>query len=177
MVDMVAGRHEALACLYQRRGAALHALLIRMLGSAEEAEELLQDAFVLCWRRAAAYDPAKSSPWTWLVMIARGLAVDRLRSRSRRQVHLSAYEQEVASLEVEHVRPHVPAADREVSDQVGAALHRLPDPQREAIELAFYRGWSHEEISRASGQPLGTVKSHIRRGMIALRQWLKDFYA
>jgi RNA polymerase sigma-70 factor (ECF subfamily) len=56
-------------------------------------------------------------------------------------------------------------------------LRRLPDPQREAIELAFYRGWSHDEIARASGQPLGTVKSHIRRGMLALRQLLRDFYA
>ncbi len=174
---MASGRHEALACLYQRRGAALYSLLIRMVGSTDEAEELLQDAFVQFWRRAGTYDPAKASPWTWMVMIARGLAVDRLRSRSRRQVHLTAYEQEVASLEVEHVRPETTLLDREAADRVGEALRRLSDPQREAIELAFYRGWSHEEISRASGQPLGTVKSHIRRGMLALRQMLKDFYA
>lgn len=174
---MATGRHEALACLYERRGAALYSLFLRMLGSTQEAEELLQDAFVQFWRRAGTYEPEKASPWTWMVMIARGMAVDRLRSRARRQVHLTAYEQEVASLEVEHVNPTLSLADRESADRVGAALRRLPDPQREAIELAFYRGWTHEEISRASGQPLGTVKSHIRRGMLALRQLLKDFYA
>jgi RNA polymerase sigma-70 factor (ECF subfamily) len=175
--EMASGRHESLAALYQRRGAALYSLLLRMVGSADEAEELLQDAFVLFWKRAASYDATKASPWTWMVMLTRGLALDRLRSRARRQVHLTAYEQEVASLEVDHIGPTTPAGEREVSDKVTEALRRLSDPQREAIELAFYRGWSHEEISRASGQPLGTVKSHIRRGMLALRQLLKDFYA
>lgn len=177
LADMAAGRHEALAALYRHRGAALYALLIKMLGSVEEAEELVQDAFVLFWRRAATYDPAKSSPWTWMVMITRGLALDRLRSRSRRQVHLTAYEQDVASLEVEHLGPSNPAMGREASDRVSEALRQLPDPQREAIELAFFRGWSHDEIARATSQPLGTVKSHIRRGMFALRQLLRDFYA
>lgn len=177
LAEMAAGRHEALACLYRQRGSALFALLLRMLGSSQEAEELLQDAFVLYWKRASTYEPSRSSPWTWMVMLARGLAVDRIRSRSRRQVHLTAYEQEVASLEVEHVSPSTPLAQRETSDRVTAALRRLPDAQREAIELAFYRGWTHDEIARSSGQPLGTVKSHIRRGMLALRQLLKDFYA
>lgn len=177
MKAAAAGQHEALASLYQRRGPALYALLLRMLGKPDEAEELLQDAFVLFWKRASTYDPAKASPWTWMVMLTRGLATDRLRSRSRRQVHLTAYEQEVASLEVDHLSPVTTVGEREMSDRVTAALRGLSDPQREAIELAFYRGWSHEEISRASGQPLGTVKSHIRRGMLALRQLLKDFYA
>lgn len=177
LADMAAGRHDALAALYLRRGTALHSFLLRMLGSAEEAEELLQDAFVHFWNHARAYDPTKASPFTWMVMITRGLAVTRLRSRSRRNHHLSAYEQEVASLEVDHLSRQTPASDRELADRMSQALHGLSDPQREAIELAFYRGWSHEEISRASGQPLGTVKSHIRRGMLALRQRLKDFYA
>ncbi len=177
IADVAHGRSEALAALYQRRGSSLFALLTRMLGSAQEAEELLQDAFVLIWKRAATYDPAKSSPWTWMVMLTRGLAIDRIRARARRQVHLSAYEQEVAALEVEHLTPGMPAADREVADRIAKALRHLTDPQREAIELAFFRGWSHDEISRASGQPLGTVKSHIRRGMLALRQLLKDLYA
>lgn len=177
LAESAAGRHEALAALYQRRGPALFALLSRMLGSAHEAEELLQDAFVHIWKRASTYDPAKAAPWTWMVMLTRGLAIDRIRARSRRQLHLTAYEQEVASLEVEHLQPGSPAADREVADRIAKALRHLSDPQREAIELAFFRGWSHDEISRASGQPLGTVKSHIRRGMLALRQLLKDLYA
>lgn len=175
--EVASGRQEALATLYQRRGPALYSLLLRMLGNADEAEELLQDAFVHFWRRAGVYDPVKASPWTWMVMLARGLATDRLRSRSRRQFHLSAYEEEVASLEVVHLSPVASADERERSDRVTAALRGLSDPQREAIELAFYRGWTHEDISRASGQPLGTVKSHIRRGMLTLRQLLKDFYA
>lgn len=177
LASVAAGRQDALARLYERRGAALFSLLSRILGTNSEAEDVLQEAFVLIWRRASTYDSNKSSPWTWMVMLARGLALDRLRSRQRRSQHQAVYEQEVASLELEHVDHSTPLADRELSDRLTHALRHLTDAQREAIELAFYRGWTHDEIARTSGQPLGTVKSNIRRGMIALRKLLKDLYA
>lgn len=177
LASVADGRQDALARLYERRGAALFSLLNRMLGTSSEAEDVLQEAFVLIWRRASSYDPVKASPWTWMVMLTRGLALDRLRSRQRRSHHQAVYEQEVASLELEHVDHSTPAADREMCDRLSHALRHLTDAQREAIELAFYRGWTHDEIARSSGQPLGTVKSNIRRGMIALRKLLKDIYA
>lgn len=98
---MADGDQHALATLYRRRGSLIYSLLVRMLVSEMEAQEVLQDTFVRIWRRVREYDPDRSSPLAWMIMIARGLALDRLRSRSRRSAGHAAYEQEVASLEAE----------------------------------------------------------------------------
>lgn len=174
---MASGDASSLARLYERRGAALYSLLVRMLENTSEAEEVLQDCLVRIWQRAQEFDPARSAPFTWMVMIARGLALTRLRSRGRFQAGLSAYEQELASLEVEHVSGTWHSPDPELPALCAGALRRLPDPQRRALELAFFRGWTHAEIAHAMGEPLGTVKARIRRGLLALRDLLKDFHA
>jgi RNA polymerase sigma-70 factor (ECF subfamily) len=171
------GDGSCLARLYERRGAALYSLLARMLSNEAEAEEVLQDAFVRIWRRAGDFDPARSAPFTWMVMIARGLALTRLRSRVRLEAGLSAYEQELASLEVEHVTGGWHAPDPDLPVVCAGALRRLPDAQRRALELAFFRGWTQTQIAEATGEPLGTIKARIRRGLLALRDLLKDFHA
>lgn len=173
---IAAGDSSSLARMYERRGGALYSLLVRMLGNESEAEEVLQDAFVRIWRRAAEFDAARSAPFTWMVMIARGLALSRLRSRGRLDACLSAYEQELASLEVEVVHPNCPSADPELPSLCAGALRSLPDPQRRALELAFFRGWTHAQIAHVTGEPLGTIKARIRRGLLALRDLLKDFH-
>lgn len=146
-----------------------------MLGDEMEVQEVMQDTFVRIWRKAAGYDPARSAPLAWMILIARGLAVDRLRSRGRRQANLAAFEAEVASIEIEAInRPRQIERD-ELANVCAAALHQLPESQARALQLAFLRGWTHEEIARAQNEPLGTIKARIRRGLLALRDALKDY--
>jgi RNA polymerase sigma-70 factor (ECF subfamily) len=141
-----------------------------------EAQEVMQDAFVQIWRRAHRFNVERSSPIAWMIMIARGLAMDRLRARSRRNVNHAAYEREMASLELEIKETRQTDRD-ELADVCASALNALPDDQAHAVQLAFLRGWTHEEIARAIGEPLGTVKARIRRGLLALRKTLKDYHA
>lgn len=165
------GQAGALAELYRRRGGALLRFIQRILRDAPDAEEILQDALVAIWRRAGRYDAAKASPLGWMMMIARGLALDRLRQRSRRAAGMDRLRSAEAS--------DSPAADPDTTSfgadpddrhhRLGNALGSLPEAQRRAIELAFYRGCTQEEIARTTGEPLGTIKARIRRGMIALR--------
>lgn len=169
------GDQPALATLYRRRGDLLYSLIVRMLSDEMEAQEVMQDAFVLIWRKAHQYDAERSSPLSWIVMLARGLALDRLRARSRREAGQAAYEREIASLEVEvGARP---LERDELAAACALALNRLPEPQARPLQLAFLRGWTHEEIAAATGEPLGTIKARIRRGLLALRAGLKDYHA
>jgi RNA polymerase sigma-70 factor, ECF subfamily len=168
------GQTGALSELYRRRGGALFRFLQRILGEDPDAEEILQDAFVAIWRRAGGYDPAKSGPLTWMMMIARGLALDRLRQRSRR---LSGFERLKASNSGVGAGADTASTHLEADEQarrLGSALCSLPETQRTAIEMAFYRGCTQEEIAQATGEPLGTIKARIRRGMLSLRLRLQN---
>ena len=168
------GQTGALSELYRRRGGALFRFLQRILGEDPDAEEILQDAFVTIWRRAGGYDPAKSGPLTWMMMIARGLALDRLRQRSRR---LSGFERLKSADSGDGAGADMASAQLEADEQarrLGSALYSLPETQRTAIEMAFYRGCTQEEIARATGEPLGTIKARIRRGMLSLRLRLQN---
>jgi RNA polymerase sigma-70 factor (ECF subfamily) len=169
------GDQRGIAVLYRHRGVVIYSLLVRMLVNEMEAQEVMQDTFIQIWRRAHQYDPNRSSPMAWMTMIARGLAVNRLRARTRRNVNHAAYEQEMASLEMEINSTRQTERD-ELAAACALALNRLPDEQARSLQLAFLRGWTHEEIARAVGEPLGTVKARIRRGLLALRKILKDYH-
>src|SRR5262245_35928316 len=97
LVGIDQGDQVSLAALYRRRGGLLYSLLVRMLVSEMEAQEVMQDTFIQIWRRANAYDPTRSSPLAWVIMIARGLAVSRLRARARRNATQASYQREIAS--------------------------------------------------------------------------------
>ena len=177
LLHAIAGEdQQALAILYRRRGDLVYSFLFRMLGNATEAQEVLQDTFIRLWRRAKEFDAERSSATAWLLLFARGLALDKLRARARRTAVYSAYEREVAAFEVEEVTGARRVEADELSGICRAALNRLPAPQSRALQLAFFRGWTHEEIAHAQGEALGTVKARIRRGLFALRQTLKDYY-
>ncbi|MFN0067734.1 MAG: sigma-70 family RNA polymerase sigma factor [Limisphaerales bacterium] len=176
LAQVAAGQTDALKLLYDRRAGVLFALLVRILENDGEAAEVLQETFVAIWQRAGRFDADRSAPLTWMVMLARGLALDRRRARERRRGWIGAYEAEVASLEVETRTGFADLADRESRRQVADALGRLPEEQRHALELAFFRGWTHEDIARATGTPLGTIKARIRRGLGALRHHLRNFH-
>ncbi len=173
--QIAAGDQQAMADLYQRRATLLYSLLLRMLSDPMEAQETLQDTFVRIWRRAGSFDPGRSAPLAWMILLARGLAVDRLRARSRRRANLAALDGELASLELEPASDARELERDELSSVCQEALYRLPEAQAHALQLAFLRGWTHEEIARAQNEPLGTIKARIRRGLQALRQALKDY--
>lgn len=170
---MVAGDPDALAELYDRFAPLVLAVARRILGGAGEAEEVLQEAFLQAWNQAERYDPGRSSVSTWLLLIARTRALDRLRSRGARERMAQAAAAEP------------PAADtssggddsvlhRERRRRVRQALAELPEEQRRVLELAFYEGLSQSEIATRTGTPLGTVKTRALLGMKKLRQALRS---
>jgi RNA polymerase sigma-70 factor (ECF subfamily) len=176
LAGVAAGDPHALERLYQRRGGLLHSLVLRMLVHETEAQETMQDTFVQLWRRAGGFDPARSAPLPWMIMIARGLAVDRIRARSRRSATQTAYEQEVALVSVESINGFHQTDRDERATACASALNALPEAQGRVLQLAFLRGWTHEEIAHAENEPLGTIKARIRRGLLALRRVLQDHH-
>jgi RNA polymerase sigma-70 factor (ECF subfamily) len=160
---------EALEALYGRYSAYVMGISLRILGAREEAEEVVQDVFWQLWKATLSYDPGRGRFSTWLFSVARNRCIDRLRSNSRTPPRAdgaelamlpSSDDQEGQAVLVERQK------------EVRAQLEQLPSEQREAIELAFFRGLSHGEIASATGEALGTVKSRIRRGLLRMKQGL-----
>ena len=169
-----AGDESAFAALYDRFAPGLFSMIVKMTRDEKEAEDVLQEGFTHIWRRAATYDPARSSPFTWAVMILRHKAIDRLRVRQRLDRTL-----EKATVEFAHFpeADDVSAGDAVRHDdgaQVRAALGQIPAEQRRAVELAFFSGLTHEQIAEQLATPLGTIKARIRRGLLKLRDVLKE---
>ena len=169
----VAGEPEALAELYERFATLVLAVARRILGAAGDAEEILQEAFLQAWNQAERYDAGRSSVSTWLVLIARTRALDRLRSRGARDRTAAAAAAEppppdTSSRLDEHV------LHRERRRRVKEVLSAIPEEQRRVLELAFYEGLSQSEISTRTGTPLGTVKTRALLGMKKLREALRN---
>ncbi len=169
-----AGDESAFATLYDRFAPGLFSMIVKMTRDEKEAEDVLQEGFFQIWRRAAAYDPARSSPFTWAVMILRNKAIDRLRVRQRLERTV-----ERATVEFAHFpeSDEVSSGEAERHDdgaQVRAALTQIPEEQKTAVELAFFGGLTHEQIAERLATPLGTIKARIRRGLLKLRDMLKE---
>lgn len=160
--------------LYRRLAPGLFSMVYEILRDQREAEDALQDAFLHIWKKAATYDPARSSLFTWAVMIARHRAIDRIRARQRyaRATDAAAAEAEVIAPMAAAERADAAAERQDECIRIQSALAQLPDGQREALDLAFFNGMTHHEISARIGAPLGTVKARIRRGLLALRETL-----
>lgn len=172
--QIAAGDRAAFARFFDRHASGVLGLLIRLVKRRAEAEELLQEVFLQAWRQAATYRPSGASPRSWLLMIARSRAIDRIRSgKSREDREIAATRS--ALLDGHRSEPPVGLArleDEERRRRVAAALAVLPAEQRAAIDLAFFEGLSHREVAERLDQPLGTVKSRILLGMKKLRQEL-----
>ena len=165
------GDRQALRELYGRYAPPLFSLAVRLVGDGGEAEELLQDAFVKIWRHAGRYDPRKSRPFTWAVTILRRGCIDALRRRRRHPAAAAWPEEEPAAPTADAAEA---AAAGEDHDRLRRALASLPADARRALELALFSGLTQTEIAARLRQPLGTVKSWIRRGLLGLRTTLTD---
>ena len=161
------GDRAAFADLYDATAARVHGLALRVVRNPAQAEEVTQEAFLEIWRTASRYDPERGSALSWLMTITHRKAVDRVRSAeatSRRDLtyhhrnqsidHDTTAESAHASLEAHRIR---------------SALTQLTDVQREAIELAYFGGYTHTEVATLLDLPVGTAKTRIRDGLIRLR--------
>ncbi|HSG40845.1 MAG TPA: sigma-70 family RNA polymerase sigma factor, partial [Thermoanaerobaculia bacterium] len=174
LLRLIADRQpEALGTLYGRYAPTLLALGKRILGSLSDAEEVLQEVFLHVWNHAGRYDAGRSSVSTWLILITRSRAIDRLRTRKvvERTHETSVQEnpREDASPEgVENV------FIRERRERVQGEMGKLPPEQRQVLEMAFYEGLSQSEIAAKADLPLGTVKTRTLLAMKKLRGALRD---
>ncbi len=168
-----AGDPEAFAAFYDRHAPLLYGIALRILGNEPDAEDLLQEAAVMIWERAPQHRSDSGHPLAWAVTLTRNRAIDRLRAARRRAEKTAdaGEEPEAATL----AGPSAPerAMDAEAAEAVHSALASLALEQRHAIELAFFNGFTQQEISERLGQPLGTIKARIRRGMMTLRDALE----
>lgn len=162
-------QHDAAALseLYDAHSRLLFGVICRIVGDRTEAEEILQDAFVQAWTRAATYNPALGSPVGWLVGIARNRAIDRVRANAVRARTLDALDEP----------PPIPTPEGAVAAtqrqrEVRRALDVLPADQRELIEQAYFLGLTQSELAERHLLPLGTVKTRMRTGLLALRRQL-----
>lgn len=166
------GDQSAMATLYDSTSKLVFGLVLRILQDRETAEEVLLDVYTQVWRQATSYDAQRGTPLAWLMTIARSRALDRLRSgwqERQRKEPLDAVSEarDLAS------NPEEMTVSAERQRLVRQALGMLSPEQREVIELAYYSGLSHSEIAAQLGQPLGTVKTRTRLGLMKLREALK----
>lgn len=165
------GDEQAFASLYDETSSLVYSLAMRMLSNVEDAEEVTLDVYSQAWRSAKSFDASRGTVTAWLMTMTRTRALDKLRARASRQKN------------VEPMPLHfdAPSGDDSPEDQsatsqqrqiVMAALGQLPADQRRALEFAYFQGMSHSELAEALDEPLGTVKTRIRLGMIKLRELL-----
>jgi len=161
---------RAFEALYDRYGTLVYSTALRVVRDAQLAEDITQEVFLRVWRRPNQYVPQRGRFVTWLLTVARNRAIDHVRIRDRRRVHERSVEESGRALpadEGEDLALTAQLADER--ERVRRALARLPAEQKRVIELAYYGGYALREIAVALSQPLGTVKTRIRRGMQKLR--------
>lgn len=159
------GDERALEALYDAYASRVYSLALRVMGDESLAQEVTQDVFLKVWQRPHTWNPERGQFSSWLLTVARYTAVDRLRTealRSGRSVPL------IDELDA----PADADPDPTEYDGLRALLRRLPDEQRQVIELAYFRGLTHSELAAALNLPLGTVKTRLRAGLQKLRALL-----
>lgn len=162
---------EALQQLYARHSAVLFAFALKILSDRTEAEDVLQEIFIQIWRTSSSYNAGRGKPLGWFIMLTRSRAIDRLRSRKTR-VHLTESAAKEGSPSNEPATPADDANASEAQRAVRGALNALPAEQRVPIEMAYFKGLTQFEIAQQLSQPLGTVKTRMRVGMVRLREQL-----
>jgi RNA polymerase sigma-70 factor, ECF subfamily len=172
MSRLAAGDMEAAAELYDRYAGQILALARRILRNEGDAEDVVQEVFSQAWRNARRFEASRGSVGAWLLVITRTRSIDRLRARQARPDSVAeAYPESIPD-------ESVPVAEQLLSEEqatrIRQALVALPDPQRTALELAYYEGLTQSEIAVRLTEPLGTVKTRIRAALMTLRQRLQS---
>ncbi|MBA3677200.1 MAG: sigma-70 family RNA polymerase sigma factor [Sphingosinicella sp.] len=171
LAEVSKGDRSAFAQVYAKTSAKLFGICLRILKNRSEAEEAMQEAYVNVWQKAGSFDPARSSPITWLAALARNRSIDRLRSLGARPADPMGAE----ALEVPD--PGVPVSDvLELSDEaqrLSGCIGELEVKQAGVIREAFFGGATYGELATRQSVPLGTMKSWVRRGLIKLKECLE----
>jgi len=169
---MAQGDQQALGRLYDETSASVNGLLLRMLAHPQDAEEVLMDVYLKAWKNAAGYLPERASVQAWLAMMARSVAIDRIRRRASQPDRAAIATEDAPEPAAPGTSPEEETSRNQWRTEVQRALDELPREQRDAVMLAFFEGLSHSELAARLGQPLGTVKSRVRVGLLRLRQIL-----
>jgi len=172
LAAVAAGDQAALATFYDGTSRLAFGLILRVLGDRASAEEVLLDVYTQVWRQAASYDRSRGTPLAWLTTIARTRALDRLRSGWQEQQRKQPLD-DLFDAQSHEANPEETTALFEHQQLVRKALAALSPEQRQVIELAYYAGLSHTEIAERLNQPLGTVKTRTRLGLLKLRDLLR----
>jgi RNA polymerase sigma-70 factor (ECF subfamily) len=160
---MRSGDQSALGALYDRYSSVVYAVALRVLGDASGAEDVLQEVFLQLWRNPGAFDAARGNLGAWLAVITRNRAIDSLRRRRP--------ETDIEDVVVSVSPDFAAEADRtRAAQKVRDVLGTMSAPQRSALEMAYFEGLSHTEIAQKTGEPLGTIKTRIRAGLMVLRK-------
>lgn len=175
MAAIAAGEEVALERLYERYGRLAYALAYRLLHDSLAAEDIVQEAFLAVWRKAATYQPQHGSVYSWLQAIVHHRAIDRLRSASTRDRSYTPLE---PGIELQTMRAEPDACDQvwqgEQRRLVLAVLAQIPPEQRQVIDMAYFGGYTHAEIAELLQLPLGTVKGRIRLGLHKMKLLLEE---
>ena len=163
---------RAFESLYDSYGSVAYGVALRITVDEAAAQDAVQEAFISVWRHAAGFDPARGSVKTWILAIVHHRAIDEVRRRRDLQGLPDIEDDLPATLTTQDVWGEV--AERLDATTVREAFAGLPEPQREALRLAYYEGLTQEEIASRTGTPLGTVKSRTRLGLLSLRRRLVD---
>ncbi|MBA2339674.1 MAG: sigma-70 family RNA polymerase sigma factor [Pyrinomonadaceae bacterium] len=165
------GDEAALAQIYDRYAPTLFGMMLRILHSRAEAEDVLQEVFLQVWQHASQFDEERGRPFTWLATIAHSRAIDRLRSLDSRQ-------RAATRAAVEHAEEQGDAVDdvfrMERTEVVRRALNEIPEGQKQVLLLAYFEGLTQSEIAERTKEPLGTVKTRMRSGLIKLRELMRE---
>jgi len=166
--QMAIGDREAFARFYDRYSPLVYPLILRIVRSRADADDVVQEVFWECWQAAPSYDPARGTPEAWVLTRARARAIDRVRAvRRRTETFVAPLDEAIAARAEAGGDAAERTADRSL---VAGVLGGLPDGQREIIELAYYGGLTQTEIAERLKQPLGTVKTRMRLGLERLRE-------
>lgn len=161
---------QAFSRLYEKVAAPMFGLCQKLAGQQEMAEEALQDTFIRIWHHASEYHSERGSPMSWMMTIARYRTLDLMRARKVRQGPADEAFDHMAD---ERAGPLESTLQLDGSEALTGCLEELTQPQQDTILLSYYRGFTHEELSNCLSTPVGTVKSWIRRGLLALKRCLE----
>lgn len=170
---------EAFSQFYDRHARLVYSVAWRILRNDGDAEDVTQEVFMRVWEQAARYNPQQAPAGSWIVAIARNRAIDRIRSRGRREAKERPLSEDPQMMSVTPVAadpsPEEAVEAAESRQKIREALDSIPESQRQIIFLAYFEGLTHQEIASKLSEPLGTVKTRMRMGMLKLAELLKPY--